>query len=629
MKTMLYLTISPNSSKLWLLLILLAISFTAHAQQNQTATESDTLNESWIQSHAWRIAELEKEKKMDSIIKAKIESEMASLTAADDNQKAELEQKLKELEEMERNRLAEKQKRIDLLKQNAIGFPVNGVFADTLFQVYARVASVQPAERAASISRRIRTLSENDFLKTDSIVILNSEYTADIIYGDMIIMSITETDAMLQGKTKMGLATEYAGIIRNDLRMAKEETRLSKQLVRAGLVLLVIVVTYLLFLLITRGFRYIQGYFDKKRELWLRNLNYKDYTFLTAEQEYKVILLLMKISKWFVYALLGYTALPIIFSIFPFTRGWAEQLFHLFWMPFKGVLTAVWEYFPNLFSILVIYFVMKYFIRLVKYIFNEISSEKLVISGFHADWALPTYTIVRFLLYAFMLVLIFPYLPGSDSNIFRGVSVFVGILFSLGSSTAIANMVAGLVITYMRPFKTGDFIKISDNKGIVIEKTLLVTRIKTIHNEIITIPNSSVLTGNTVNYSSESGARGLIVNTTVTIGYDAPWKDVEDALTEAANRCDFIEKEPKPYVFQTSLDDFYVSYQLNAFTRQADRQAHVYTQLHRNIQDVFNERGIEIMSPHYRAARDGNTTTIPSVYLPHDYQPPKFGVKMD
>ncbi|MCB0469403.1 MAG: mechanosensitive ion channel family protein, partial [Flavobacteriaceae bacterium] len=195
------------------------------------------------------------------------------------------------------------------------------------------------------------------------------------------------------------------------------------------------------------------------------------------------------------------------------------------------------------------------------------------------------------------------------------VSVFIGILFSLGSSSAIANMVSGLVITYMRPFKIGDRIKIADVSGDVIEKTLLVTRLRTPKNEIITIPNSSVLTGNTTNYTIEAENKGLIIYSTVTIGYDVPWKLMHEALLEAASRTDFLLKDPKPFVLQTSLDDFYVSYQINAYTKEASKQATVYSNLHQNIQDVCNEKGIEILSPHYRAARDGNMITIPASYL--------------
>ena len=190
-------------------------------------------------------------------------------------------------------------------------------------------------------------------------------------------------------------------------------------------------------------------------------------------------------------------------------------------------------------------------------------------------------------------------------------------------------MVAGLVITYMRPFKIGDRIKIGDVTGDVVEKTLLVTRVRTLKNEITTIPNSSVLNGNTTNYSVEAMEKGLIIHTTVTIGYDVPWKNMHKALIDAALRTDLILDEPTPFVLQTSLDDFYVSYQINAYTREAGKQALIYSNLHQNIQDVCNERGIEILSPHYRAARDGNMTTIPADYLPKDYKAPRFNVKAE
>ncbi len=250
------------------------------------------------------------------------------------------------------------------------------------------------------------------------------------------------------------------------------------------------------------------------------------------------------------------------------------------------------------------------------------------VNGFHADWAQPTFSILKMLLYAFMLVLIFPYLPGSGSTAFQGVSVFIGVLFSLGSSSAIANMVAGMVITYMRPFKIGDRVKIGEITGDIMEKTMLVTRIRTVKNEDVTVPNSTVLLSSTTNYSTNTSApdSGLIVHTTVTIGYDAPWKEVHKALTDAALRTDLILKNPQPFVLQTSLDDFYVSYQLNGYTKEANNQAKIYSQLHQNIQDCFNEAGIEIMSPHYRSLRDGNMTTTPSSHLNKDYEAPAFRV---
>ena len=205
----------------------------------------------------------------------------------------------------------------------------------------------------------------------------------------------------------------------------------------------------------------------------------------------------------------------------------------------------------------------------------------------------------------------FPYLPGSDSNIFKGVSVFVGVIFSLGSTSAISNVVAGLVLTYMRPFKIGDHIKIADTLGNVIEKTPFVIRVKTKNNEIVTIPNSTVLSTSVINYTTTAQDQGIIFNVSITIGYDVPWRKVHQMMIEAALRSDYIVKEPKPYVLQTSLDDFYVSYQLCAFSQTPDKQAVIYSELNQNIQDVFAENDVEIMSPHYKAIRNGNASTIP------------------
>lgn len=498
------------------------------------------------------------------------------------------------------------------LPHTANGYPVIGVMKDTLFMVYSRIGAYTPQERAINISRKIEKLYDDDFLAVDSILVVQSDNTYDIVYNDIIIMSLSENDASWYGKNMYELAQTFKENIKLSILTAKKENNWLKLVARIGLVLLVIALAWLLIRLIGKGYSKLLLFIESKKEIWLKDLSYKDYTFLSAQQEMQVILFLIKLLRWFVYAILLYITLPIIFSIFPFSRNWADALFQLVWSPFKGVFIAVWKYLPNLFTILVIYFVMRYVIKFVRYIFHEIEVEKLTISGFHADWAMPTYSIIRILLFAFMLVLIFPYLPGSNSTIFKGVSVFVGVLFSLGSSSAIANMVAGLVITYMRPFKLGDRIRIGDVTGDVVEKTLLVTRIKTVRNEVVTIPNSAVLNGNTTNYSSEALGNGLIIQTTVTIGYDVPWKTMHQALIDAAFRTELIQKEPMPFVFQTSLDDFYVSYQINAYIREAGKQALIYSDLHQHIQDVCNERGIEIMSPHYRAVRDGNTSTIPS-----------------
>ncbi len=271
----------------------------------------------------------------------------------------------------------------------------------------------------------------------------------------------------------------------------------------------------------------------------------------------------------------------------------------------------------------------RYVLKGINFLKIEIEKGALKLPGFYPDWAQPTFQIIKVLLYAFMFIVIFPYLPGSDSPVFKGVSVFLGVLFTFGSSGSLSNVIAGLVLTYMRAFKIGDRVKIGDTTGDIIEKSLLVTRIRTIKNEIISIPNTNVMNSYTTNYSSDASENGLIVHTTVTIGYDVPWKNIHQALLEAASRTKHLLKEPKAFVLQISLDDFYVTYEINAYTREAHKQAFIYSHLHQNIQDCCNEAGIEILSPHYRAARDGNTTTIPTNYLDKNYKAPSFNIKVE
>ena len=520
-------------------------------------------------------------------------------------------------------------KHSDSILKNTKGYPVLGVKHDTLFYIYSKIGASTPKDRATNISLKIKALYDDDFFKPDSILVLASEGTYDIVYGEIIIMNVSKSDAMWHNKPLEALAIDYKNDIKIAISSVKEERKLSKILIRFGVALLVIGFILFLIWLLRKAHNRLMIRVESKKEKWLKSLSYKDYTVLTAEQELKAVFFFLNVLRWLIFILILYIALPIVFSIFPISRHWAGTLFHLILSPFKVIFESIWEYLPNLFSILVIYLVMRYVIKGIRYIFKEIEVENLKISGFHSDWAIPTFSIVKFLLYAFMFVLIFPFLPGSDSDIFKGVSVFVGILFSLGSSTAVANMVAGLVITYMRPFKIGDRIKIADVSGDVVEKSLLVTRIRTIKNEMITIPNSSVLSGNTINYSSDAKEKGLILHTTITIGYDVPWKDIHQALIDAALLTDYILKTPIPFVLQTSLDDFYVAYQINAYTKEASKQALIYSQLNQNIQNVCNERGIEILSPHYRAARDGNNTTIPADYLPKDYTAPSFNVKIE
>jgi len=376
-------------------------------------------------------------------------------------------------------------------------------------------------------------------------------------------------------------------------------------LIRIGLTLLVLLAAMIVIWLINKLYKKLLTLLPQKTDKYIKSLKFKGYTFLTVKQETTVILVAANVFRWFLIFLSVYLILPIVFSIFPPTREWADTLFDFLWLPFKKIFLSVWNYVPNFFSMVIIFLVFRYLIRFVRYCFKGIASGKLKISGFYPDWAMPTFHIIRILLWALAFVMIYSASPLAGSRVFAGVSVFLGVLVSLGSSSAIANIVAGLVITYMRPFKEGDRIQFGDKIGDVIEKSLLVTRLRTVKNEEITIPNSTILTGNTVNYSSFTENEGLIIHADVSMGYDNAWQDVHQALIDAALKTDKILKKPKPFVLQVSLDDFYVTYQVNAFIRDANAQEEIYSDLNKNIQDVFDERGFELLAPHYEVSRVG------------------------
>jgi small-conductance mechanosensitive channel len=323
-----------------------------------------------------------------------------------------------------------------------------------------------------------------------------------------------------------------------------------------------------------------------------------------------------------------YIFIPISFSFFEFTSTWADTLFGYIFQPFKKMGLGIVQYLPNLFFIIAILIFTRFTNKLIQLFFGEIEKGHISFPNFQSEWAEPSFKIVRTLVNIFALILIFPYLPGSQSEAFKGVSMFVGILFSLGSTSVISNVVSGVVLTYTNAFRIGDRIKIGEIVGIVIEKNLLVTRVETTKKVIITFPNSLAMGNHVINYTtSAKTGEGLVLHTTVTLGYDVPWRKVHEVLIAAGQATTGVLSTPKPFVLQTALGDFNVSYELNCYTDQPESMSLIYSHLHQNIQDKCNEAGIEILSPNYIAARDGNQNTIPSEYLETGYEPPSFAVK--
>jgi small-conductance mechanosensitive channel len=439
------------------------------------------------------------------------------------------------------------------------------------------------------------------------------------------LLVIQPKDTIGTGKSLEQISDKVISILNENLASKSLKFNFMATIRNIGYTALIVMFLILIIWLLTWVFRKIYRYADVNKARFFKSIKINNYEFLTAEREYEVAVNLLKVLKIALIIVLFLIALPVIFSIFPSTEGITRKILGLIWSPVSNILIAVVNYLPKLITIIIIYLIFKYLIRFIRFLSREVENKVLELPGFYPEWAKPTYNIVRLLLYAFMFVVIFPYLPGSESPVFRGVSVFLGVLFSLGSSSVISNIMAGLVITYMRPYKVGDRIKIDDVVGDVVEKSLMITRINTIKNEDVTIPNAKVLTGYSVNYSSNTDKEGLIIHTTVTIGYDAPWRTVHELLIRAANITVGVSRSPGPFVLQTSLDDFYISYQINAYIKDASKILRIRSELHQNIQDEFNRSGVEIMSPHYRSERDGNPVTIPSdweIELPPEQEKP-------
>lgn len=394
------------------------------------------------------------------------------------------------------------------------------------------------------------------------------------------------------------------------------------------LVAIATLVLFKVFGWVKAGFSLVAGRIESEREKSLKGFKFQKVEVFTASQLTSFLLGVNKYIRYGVNVLLFLIYLTGVFSVFPQTRGvvmkMLTSIFGIVQSGFQGLV----DYLPSLLNLIVIIVVTYYLLKVMHFVFHEIEKGTIAFAGFHADWAIPTYQMMRFVVIAFALVVAFPYLPGSGSPAFQGVSVFVGLLFSLGSTSVIANIVSGVVLTYTRSFRVGDRVKIADTVGDIIEKGLLVTRIRTIKNVEITIPNSMVMGSHIINYSTVSQEHGLILNTTVTLGYDIPWRLIHETLIKAAQTTPGILPEPRPFVLQTSLDDSYVSYELNAYTNQPNRMAVIYSELHQNMQDCCNEAGIEILSPLYGAIRDGNPSTIPADYLPKDYKAPPFNIRV-
>jgi len=490
--------------------------------------------------------------------------------------------------------------------------------------VYARVGGFTPAERADGIQQRIVAVAKSRSIPIESIHAENRGSWSEILAGNDRIMGITDADAEGAHRARNELTAEYTEIIRQVVRQYREDHTVKRLLWGTVYALLASIVCFLLI----RSLFWVRNKLRDRLEARLGrgepSSPVRGFGTRLGQALGQPLLVLSRIAFWVVVLAVVQAYVTVALRFFPSTRYTSYQVTNWLFSELAAFGKTVIAYTPNLILLGFICVTTSYLIKINAYVFGELRDERMKIRGFYPDWADPTAKLVRVLILAASVIVAFPYLPGSQSPAFKGISVFVGVLLSLGSTSAVAHGVAGTILTYMRAFQLGDFVRIGSDIGEVVEKTLLVTRICTQKNEVITIPNGTVLGGVVVNYSAEARKSGVIFHTVVTIGYSAPWRQVHQLLISAALQTKDILQEPAPFVLQTALNDFYVSYELNAYTAKPTKMLDIYSVLHQNIQDRFNEAGVEINSPHYAALRDGNDTTIPQTYLSHDYKRPSF-----
>lgn len=483
---------------------------------------------------------------------------------------------------------------------------------DTLFLISHSPKEYPVTYRANQISQRLEALTKDFKQGVDTIYLKNENEFVSVMYNDQVAFIVTENDAKNNDTNTYGLAEMQMGKLKEALQQnLKYELTTKQWLIRIGYFLLSLLILIAVIKLINWLYKKLNAYLSKFEKKFLKNKK-NVFKYFIPRNTTNIFVFISNVSRFITILFVLLTYLPFMFSFFP----WAEEIVNMFYSslkrPVKFIFFGFIDFLPSLIFITVIIFITRYVIRVLRDIVDDIEDEKFIIQGFPKDWANTTQKIISLFIWAFSLVLIYPHLPGSTSPAFRGVSIFIGAIVSFGSTSAIANIIAGVVITYMRPYQIGDRVKIQDTTGDVIEKTLLVTRIRTIKNEDVTIPNANIINNHLINYSANVDKNGLLLHTSITIGYDVPWDQVEKLLIEAATKSIHIEPEPAPFVLQTSLDDNYVSYEINAYSKEAKKMALIYSDIHKNILDVFNTAGVEILSPQYIAARDGNLTTVPS-----------------
>ena len=490
------------------------------------------------------------------------------------------------------------EKEIEKLRNKMRGRPI--VFEkDTLYYLYTSYGPYDIDTRVKYVEEKLKELYNDPYFVADSIKIKPAGDYLSVMYNDKTITGVSIVDALWENSSQTELAQRYANIIKNTIVKYKEQNSLKSVLIRLAELLLVLFITFILVWAINRLFDFLKKITLNSEHRFLTSIRIRNYDFIKKPGIVKALVKLLAILRIVFLLFLLITIIPLIFDIFPSTQYLSKIIVQWISEPIKNVGIAIIGYLPHLFYIVIIAVITRYVLKILRFFALEIERGILKIKGFHPEWAHTTYVLARMMLWVLALVIMFPHLPGSDSDAFKGISIFLGVLISLGSSSAISNAIAGIVISYMRPFQVGDWIKSGEIIGAVIEKNALVTRLKTINNEDITIPNSAILSGATMNFTSIGKEIGLALNVQVKVRYDYSDNLVEELLIEAALKTNGISPKPHPYIFQISLSELNAVYELNAYTFHPENMYFIKSDLTKNIQSTFRQANIEIFSTQY------------------------------
>jgi len=451
-------------------------------------------------------------------------------------------------------------------------------------------------ERATRMSERLKKLADDETIRTDTITSVDADAATDIMAGERAVVSFFDFDARPFGVTRQELAQERVGKIRAAIEQYRQARR-PKSIARDIIVSIVATLALLCLLLLMRLlFRKILATIEAGEG---RAVRFQKFEILRLEQVKALFIGVVRGVRLIVVLVILYVYAHLTLSFFPWTRHLSDEILNYLLVPLRTMEGWVIDYIPNLIFLVVLAFVTYYLLKFMRLFAQEVEKGTITFPSFYPEWAKPTFKIARFLFIAFIAVVAFPYFPGSQSPAFKGITIFLGVLLSLGSSSTVSNIIAGLDLTYRRAFLKGDWIKIGDLVGQVTRIRLLVTHLKSFKNEEVVFPNALILNSHVTNFSSLAREQGLILHTAVTIGYSTPWRQVHAFLLQAAERTPGLLRSPPPFVLQSALDDFYVRYELNAYTDAPQEMMNIYSELHQNIQDAFNEFEVQIMSPHY------------------------------